>query len=42
MNRASNFRRRLLTAASVFALGVGVAACGSDDDSSNASSSGGG
>lgn len=40
MNRASLVRRRLLTAASVFALGVGVAACGSDDDSSNASGGG--
>lgn len=43
MNRASLIRRRLLTAASVLALGVGVAACGSDsDDSSSASASGGG
>lgn len=43
MNRASRFGRRLVTAASVLVLGVGVAACGSDDDgaTTNSSSAGG-
>ncbi len=40
MTRASSVRRRLLTAASVLALGVGVVACGSDGDGDNASAGG--
>lgn len=43
MFRSKQVRRRALTVASALALGLGVAACGSDDDGgSNASSGGGG